>query len=93
MPYCIIKNKARIGALVRRKTCIAVCLNDVDDADKFLLKKITDWVKSQFNDRYDDIRKIWGGGALSLKAEAPKAKNEKAKKIERKKAEKAGVIT
>jgi len=93
VPYCIIKSKARLGALVRRKTCTAVCLNDVDGADKVLLNKIIDSVKSQFNDRYDDIRKTWGGGALSRKAEALKAKNEKAKEIERKKAEKAGVIT
>merc|ERR1739838_1160592 len=71
----------------------ALCLNDVDGADKVLLNKIIDSVKSQFNDRYDDIRKTWGGGALGRKAEALKAKNEKAKEVERKKAEKAGVIT
>merc|ERR1739838_1092316 len=82
-----------LPALVRRKTCTAVCLNDVDGADKVLLNKIIDSVKSQFNDRYDDIRKTWGGGALGRKAEALKAKNEKAKEVERKKAEKAGVIT
>lgn len=28
VPYCIIKSKARLGAVVRRKTCTTVCLND-----------------------------------------------------------------
>jgi len=92
VPYCIIKSKARLGAVVRRKTCTAVCLNDVDAGDKALLNKVIEAVTSQFNDRFDDIRKTWGGGALSRKAEALKAKHEKAKEIERKKAEKAGIF-
>ena len=82
-----------MGALVRRKTCTAVCLTDVDGADNVLLNKIIVSVKSQFNERYNDIRKTWGGGALSLKAEALMTRHEKAKEIERMKAEKVGVIT
>ena len=29
VPHCIIKSKARLGALVRTRTCTAGCLNDV----------------------------------------------------------------
>lgn len=29
VPYCIIKGKARLGRLVRRKTCSAVALTQV----------------------------------------------------------------
>lgn len=93
VPYCILKSKARLGALVRRKTCAAVCLNEVDDANKAALNKIIDSVKASFNDRFDDIRKNWGGGKLSRKAEARKNRIEKAKEAEKKKAEKAGIIT
>ena len=72
---------------------MCIFTKQVAGADKVLLNKIMDSLKSQFNDRNYDIRKTWGGGALSRKTEALKAKNVKAKEIERKKAEKAGVIT
>ena len=29
VPYCIIKGKARLGQVVRRKTCAALCLSQV----------------------------------------------------------------
>jgi len=93
IPYCILKSKARLGALVRRKTCAAVCLNDVEDSNKTQLNKVIESVKASFNDRFDDIRKNWGGGKLSRKAEARKNRIEKAKLAEQKKAEKAGVTT
>jgi len=93
IPYCILKSKARMGALVRRKTCAAVCLNDVEDSNKGLLNKVIESVKMSFNDRHDDIRKNWGGGKLSRKAEARKNRIEKAKEVERQKAEKAGITT
>merc|ERR1711887_28017 len=91
--YCILKGKARLGALVRRKICAAVCLTDVDGADKAQLSKVIESVKTNFNDRADDIRKTWGGGALSAKAAARKQRLENAKIAEQKKAEKAGVTT
>merc|ERR1719244_1605501 len=65
VPYAIMKSKARLGALVRRKTCTAVCLTDVEGGDKTLLTKVIENVNGHFADRYDDIRKTWGGGALS----------------------------
>jgi len=91
VPYCILKSKARLGALVRMKTCTAVCLNDVDAADKGTLTKVIESVKENFNDRYDDIRKTWGGGNLSAKAVALRTKIENAKIAEQKKAEKAAL--
>ena len=29
VPYCLVKGKARLGALVRRKTCTSLCLTQV----------------------------------------------------------------
>ena len=29
VPYCIVKGKARLGQVVRRKTCAALCLAQV----------------------------------------------------------------
>lgn len=31
VPYCIIKGKARLGRLVRRKTCTAIALTQVQE--------------------------------------------------------------
>ncbi|KAJ8939121.1 hypothetical protein NQ318_012361, partial [Aromia moschata] len=33
VPYCIVKGKARLGILVRRKTCSAIALTQVDSGD------------------------------------------------------------
>jgi len=88
VPYCIMKSKARLGALVRMKTCTAVCLNDVDAKDKGTLAKVIEMLNESFIDKYDDIRKTWGGGELSAKAIALKTKIEKIKAEEAKKAEK-----
>jgi len=88
VPYCIVKSKARLGALVRMKTCTAVCLNDVDAKDKGTLAKVIEMLNESFIDKYDDIRKTWGGGELSAKAIALKTKIEKIKAEEAKKAEK-----
>jgi len=89
VPYCIIKSKARLGSLVRMKTCTTVCLNDVEAADKGTLARVIEMINDSFTNRFDDIRKTWGGGQLSAKAIARKTKLEKAKEAERQKAEKA----
>lgn len=87
VPYCILKSKARMGALVRMKTCTAVALTDVAAADKSILAKTIEMVNEGFINRFEDIRKTWGGGNLSAKAIAVKTKIDLAKKAEAEKAE------
>ena len=70
IPYCIVKGKARLGRLVHLKTCSSVALTDVNAEDKSGLSKITEAVKTNFNDRYDDLRRHWGGGILGNKSQA-----------------------
>jgi len=79
VPYCIVKGKARLGTLVRRKTCSCVALTNVDAADRSNLTKLVEVVKTNYNDRQDEIRKHWGGGLLGAKSLARIAKLEKAK--------------
>lgn len=79
MPYCIVKGKARLGLLVRRKTCSSVALTQVDSGDRTNLNKIVEVVKTNFNDRGDEIRRHWGGGLLGSKSAARIAKLERAK--------------
>jgi len=79
VPYCIIKSKARLGTVCRRKTCTSVCLTDVNHEDRGALTKITESVKNNYNERFDEIRKHWGGGIVSNKSQAKITKLEKAK--------------
>ncbi|UJR15973.1 hypothetical protein I4U23_002892 [Adineta vaga] len=70
IPYCIVKGKARLGRLVHLKTCTTVALTDVNTEDKSGLGKIIEAVKTNFNDRYDELRRHWGGGVLGNKSQA-----------------------
>nr|CAD7589009.1 unnamed protein product [Timema genevievae] len=79
VPYCIVKGKSRLGTLVRRKTCTAIALTNVDAGDRASLSKVLEAVKTNFNDRFEEIKRHWGGGLLGSKSAARIAKIEKAK--------------
>lgn len=79
VPYCIVKGKARLGLLVRRKTCTCVALTQVDSGDRANFNKLLEVIKTNFNDRGDELRKHWGGGLLGSKSAARIAKLERAK--------------
>jgi len=79
VPYCIVKGKSRLGIVARRKTCAALAITQVDSADRTQFSKIVESVKTNFNDRADEIRRHWGGGVLGSKSAARIAKLEKAK--------------
>jgi large subunit ribosomal protein L7Ae len=79
VPYCIVKGKSRLGRLVRRKTCTCVAITSVDGNDRGNLSKIVEAVKTNYNDRHDEIRKHWGGGLLGSKSLARIAKLERAR--------------
>ena len=70
VPYCIVKGKARLGRLVHLKTCSSLVLTDVNTEDKSSLSKTIEAIKTNFNDRYDELRRHWGGGILGNKSQA-----------------------
>jgi len=86
IPYCIVKNKSRLGRVVRRKTCATMCITEVESGDRSTLNKLIEAVKTNYNDRADEIRKNWGGGLLGSKSAARIAKLErvKAKELQQK---------
>nr|XP_054103206.1 60S ribosomal protein L7a-like [Callithrix jacchus] len=79
VPYCIIKGKARLGRLVHRKTCTTVAFTQVNSEDKGALAKLVEAIRTNYNDRYDEIHRHWGGDVLGSKSVAHIAKLEKAK--------------
>merc|ERR1711890_210436 len=70
VPYCIIKNKARLGIAARRKTTSAIAVTDVESTDRTALNKIVESVKTYFNERADEIKKHWGGSTMGNKSTA-----------------------
>eukprot|EP00897_Mesotaenium_endlicherianum_P008469 jgi/Mesen1/7650/ME000040S07215 len=69
IPYCIVKGKARLGAVVHKKNATALCLTSVKNEDKHDFSKIVEAVKANFNDR-EDLRRHWGGGIMGVKSQA-----------------------
>ncbi|EFJ27368.1 hypothetical protein SELMODRAFT_270906 [Selaginella moellendorffii] len=70
VPYAIVKGKARLGAIVHSKTATCLCLTSVKNEDKHEFSKIVESVKANFNDRFDEFRKQWGGGVMGVKSQA-----------------------
>merc|ERR1712087_703783 len=67
IPFVIFKSKARLGALVHKKTasCIAIC--DVNPGDAQDFKQLTRKAKQLFNARYNSLKKNWCKRVLGQK--------------------------
>lgn len=70
IPYCIVKGKSRLGAIVHKKTASVLCLTTVKNEDKLEFSRILEAIKANFNDKYDEYRKKWGGGIMGSKSQA-----------------------
>jgi len=77
VPYCIVKGKARLGAVVHKDTTSCVAVTSVDKEDQKDMANITDLFTQSFNNNVD-LRRTWGGGRMGNKALAAKKKKEKA---------------
>lgn len=78
VPYAIVKGKARLGTLVNQKTSAVAALTEVREEDEAALAKIISTVNANFADKYDDVKKHWGGGIMGNKAQAKLDKRAKA---------------
>ena len=73
VPYCIVKDKSRLGTVTRQKTCAAVAFTSVRKEDQHSL----DQLKSTFKAMYNDVtRHPWGGGIMGLKTQRKLEKRE-----------------
>jgi large subunit ribosomal protein L7Ae len=82
VPYCIVKSKARLGTVVHKKTATALALCDVRAEDKQTLAAIVSAVKVNYNDKFEEHRRQWGGGIMGLKSRQATAKREKLAALE-----------
>ena len=69
VPFMIVKDKARLGALVHMKNAAAVCVTGVNPEDEGQLKILCNLAMEKYNDNAELSRK-WGGGIMGLKTQA-----------------------
>merc|ERR1712188_190207 len=67
VPFCIVKGKARLGAVVHKKTATALCFTEVNNEDKREFDKIVESVRPMYNEA---TRISWGGGIMGAKSTA-----------------------
>merc|ERR1712100_130915 len=76
IPYCIVKSKARLGAVVGKKTATCLAITDVKPENKNDLENIITMATANFNDVYDDAMRKWGDAEASGRQLAAAAKRQ-----------------
>ena len=79
VPYAIIKGKARLGTLVHKKTATAVAITAVRPEDNGELAQLVTAIRIKYNDKYDDVKRQWGGGILGIKSRTAISQRDKIK--------------
>merc|ERR1711976_859486 len=82
IPYCIVKGKARLGQVVHKKTASCLALTGVSAEDRQQFTQLVTVVRSQYNEKYEETRKRWGGGIMGLKSQAVMKRQAKAQAID-----------
>ncbi|KAE8720167.1 60S ribosomal protein L7a [Hibiscus syriacus] len=77
VPYCIVQGEITFGIDCPQENCIVLCLTTVKNEDKLDFSKILEAIKANFNDKYDEYRKKWGGGIMGSKSQARTKAKEK----------------
>merc|ERR1711959_543889 len=65
IPYCIVKSKARLGALVGKKTATCLAVTDVKPEQKADLESIKQLCEAHFNSVFEQTMKTWGDAVSS----------------------------
>lgn len=71
-----------MGGRGRRGTVIVWYVMYMFSEDKSSFNNLVDAVKTNYNDRFEEIRKKWGGGIMGVKTQAAKAKVDKLRQKE-----------
>jgi len=82
IPYVIVKSKARLGQVVHKKTASCLALTDVRDEDRQQFGQLVTVARAQYNSKYEEMRRKWGGGVLGPKSQAVANRKEKQKQVE-----------
>jgi len=78
VPYVIVKNKARLGTVVHKKTAAVLTVQDVRSEDQSELFKLVAAAKVNYLEKYEEHRRTWGGGLRGVKSTVKLQKRAKA---------------
>jgi len=78
VPYCVVKGKARLGTVVHKKTAAVLAITDIRPEDKGDLASLITAIKANYNEKFEEHRRQWGGGVMGAKSQAATLKKEKA---------------
>jgi len=84
VPYVVVKSKARLGQVVHQKTATALVLVNTNKEDQNELAQLVTYAKENYNEKYDETRRHWGGGKRGFKSSVAQNKKEKAVQKEQK---------
>lgn len=86
IPYCVVKSKSRLGALVHQKTAAVVALTNVRKEDRAEFDSVLEVCRSQYNDNLHLIKQ-WGEQKFGIKHRQAEAKH--LRRIQKEEAQKA----
>jgi len=78
IPYCVVKSKSRLGALVHKKTATALAMVSVRPEDRHEFSQLVTSIRQQYNENAKSIERTWGGGIMGAKSQAATTKAERA---------------
>merc|ERR1711896_99919 len=73
VPYCIVKSKSRLGAVVDKKTATCLAITDVKPENRNDLQSLITLAEANFNNVYEDHMRKWGDAQLSGRQMASQA--------------------
>merc|ERR1712139_356002 len=65
VPYCIVKSKARLGAVVNKKTATCLAITDAKPENKNDLENVITLARANFNECFDETMRKWGDAEAS----------------------------
>lgn len=78
VPYVIVKGRSRLGQVIHQKKATCVALTSVGEKDRAEFAKVVEACRVNYNERYEEYRKQWGGGLLGIKSRHKKERKERA---------------
>merc|ERR1711918_224389 len=78
VPYCIVKSKARLGAVAGKKNATCLAITDVKSENANDLANLITMADANFADQYDEHMRKWGDAEASGRQLASRAKRERA---------------
>merc|ERR1712216_911681 len=73
VPYCIVKSKSRLGAVVGKKTATCLAITDLKPENRNDLQSLITLAEANFNNVYEDHMRKWGDAQLSGRQMASQA--------------------